>query len=128
VAGSNYAASLQPEAQAAGERAAEEKHLGGGVLVAMPQQKAAAWTRFHRQRPIDEYIMDFFAPDLMLAIEVDGSSHKLKGTDDEARQRRLEKLGIRFLRFTEMEVRKNLDGVVGAIDSWILANAGRRQF
>ena len=29
---------------------------------------------FDRQRPIDEYIVDFFSKDLMLAIEVDGVS------------------------------------------------------
>jgi very-short-patch-repair endonuclease len=76
---------------------------------------------FHRQRPVDEYILDFFSPALMLAIEIDGSSHTLKGTADEARQQRLESLGIRFLRFKETEVRRNLDGVVQAIEHWIAA-------
>lgn len=64
--------------------------------------------------------MDFFAPELLLAVEIDGQSHKLKGQADEDRQRRLESLGIRFLRFEEMTVRKRLDEVVGAIDSWIV--------
>jgi very-short-patch-repair endonuclease len=30
---------------------------------------------FDRQRPIDEYIVDFYCKDLMLAIEIDGASH-----------------------------------------------------
>ena len=30
---------------------------------------------FHRQKPLDEYIVDFFCIELMLAIEVDGESH-----------------------------------------------------
>jgi very-short-patch-repair endonuclease len=77
---------------------------------------------FHRQRPVDEYILDFFSPELMLAIEIDGSSHRLKGTADENRQRRLEVLGIRLLRFKETEVRRNLDGVVRAIEQWIAAH------
>lgn len=34
---------------------------------------------FHRQWPIDEYIVDFFAPELLLAIEIDGGSHKFRG-------------------------------------------------
>jgi very-short-patch-repair endonuclease len=81
---------------------------------------------FHRQKPVDEYIVDFFAPELMLAIEIDGSSHKLKGAADNARQRDLEELGIRFLRFKEMDVRRDLDAVVQAIDNWIEANEPKR--
>lgn len=78
---------------------------------------------FHRQKPIDEYIVDFFAPALMLAIEIDGASHKLKGPDDEERQINLEALGIRFLRFDDRIVRARLDAVVLEIDNWIAANA-----
>jgi very-short-patch-repair endonuclease len=74
---------------------------------------------FHRQKPIDEYIVDFFAADLMLAIEIDGESHDLKGLRDETRQRRLESLGIRFLRFDDALVKSDLDAVVRAIDRWI---------
>ena len=80
---------------------------------------------FHRQRSIDEYIVDFFAPALMLAIEIDGSSHKLKGREDEERQTRLEDLGIRFLRFDDVMVKARLDDVVGAIDNWIADNKPR---
>ena len=32
---------------------------------------------FHRQKPIDNYILDFFCYDLMLGIEVDGYSHEI---------------------------------------------------
>jgi len=81
---------------------------------------------FHRQRPIDEYIVDFFCPDLMLVIEIDGDSHKLKGIEDQTRQRALEQLGVRFLRFSEQEVRRNTDGVVLAIDRWIEQHEGWR--
>ena len=74
---------------------------------------------FHRQKTVGQYILDFFCRELMLAVEIDGGSHKLKGQDDKTRQRRLEALGIRFLRFKEMDVRQNLDGVLQAIDDWI---------
>jgi very-short-patch-repair endonuclease len=77
---------------------------------------------FHRQKPIDRYIVDFFSSELMLAVEIDGSSHTLKGPEDEERQKRLESLGIRFLRFPDKEVKRNLEGVVLAIDHWIIAN------
>lgn len=77
---------------------------------------------FDRQKPIDRYIVDFFCHDLMLAVEIDGDSHRLKGPDDEQRQARLEALGIRFLRFMDIEIKTNLDGVILAIDAWIEAN------
>lgn len=78
---------------------------------------------FHRQKPIDEYIVDFFAPELMLAVEIDGDSHDLKGEADEIRQARLESLGVRFLRFDDSAVKSSLDQVVLAIDRWIEAHA-----
>ena len=77
---------------------------------------------FHRQKPIDEYIVDFFAIDLMLAVEIDGESHKLKDADDDARQQKLEALGIRFLRFEDSAVKSNVDAIVRTIDNWIEAN------
>ena len=56
--------------------------------------------RFLRQRPIYNFIVDFFAPNLGLIIEIDGSSHNNKGKYDFYRQEKLESLGFVFLRFT----------------------------
>lgn len=81
---------------------------------------------FHRQKPIDEYIVDFFAAELMLAVEIDGESHKLKGAEDEIRQRRLEAFGLHFLRFDDAMVKSSLDHVVLAIDNWIEAAESQR--
>src|SRR5262249_55014309 len=73
---------------------------------------------FHRQVPIDEYIVDFFCHELMLAIEIDGASHddfedvKVK---DEKRQRRLEALGVRFIRFHDLEVKRDVSLVLNAL-------------
>ena len=44
---------------------------------------------FHRQKPIGEYIVDFYCPALKLAIEVDGESHILNEANDAKRQQRL---------------------------------------
>ncbi len=74
---------------------------------------------FHRQRPIDRYIVDFFAPKLMLAVEIDGDSHRFKEREDAERQRRLEALGIRFLRFDDQVVKQDAWAVAQAIDRWI---------
>ena len=76
--------------------------------------------RFLRQKPIVGYIVDFYCPTLKLAIEIDGVSHDAKTDDDIKRQKNLECLCISFLRFTEMEVRTNLDGVMRIIEEYTL--------
>jgi very-short-patch-repair endonuclease len=80
---------------------------------------------FDRQRPIDQFIVDFYCKQLMLAIEIDGSSHDSQQAQqrDRQRQSRLESLGVRFLRFRESEVCKNTDAVVDAIESWIITHS-----
>jgi very-short-patch-repair endonuclease len=82
---------------------------------------------FHRQRPIDAYIVDFFCPELMLAIEIDGNSHSLKGERDVDRQCRLESLGVRFIRFDDRMVRKEMPSVLSSIEGWIREQAKRGQ-
>ncbi|MCB9214880.1 MAG: DUF559 domain-containing protein [Candidatus Kapaibacterium sp.] len=74
---------------------------------------------FHRQKPIFNYIVDFFAPDLMLVVEVDGSSHRGKEAYDVRRQKEIERLGICFLRFAERNVQHDLEVVLQEIREWI---------
>lgn len=75
--------------------------------------------QFHRQRPINNYIVDFYCKDLKLVIEVDGSSHIGKEEADEIRQRKIESFGVKFLRFDDYDVKKNLNAVVEKIFFWI---------
>ena len=74
---------------------------------------------FHRQKPIDNYIVDFFCPRLRLIIEIDGQSHAFKGKEDEKRKNCLELLGFYILRFDDLDVKKNMEGVLAAIEKWI---------
>lgn len=67
--------------------------------------------RFLRQRPIHNFIVDFFCPELGLIIEIDGSSHLIKGEYDRYRQEKLESLGFTLIRFTEGSVIQNLESV-----------------
>lgn len=82
---------------------------------------------FDRQRPIDQYIVDFYCKRLMLAIEIDGSSHDSQEAQqrDEERQARLESLGVRFLRFREEEVCREIEGVLKVIEDWVNSPPGR---
>jgi very-short-patch-repair endonuclease len=63
---------------------------------------------FHRQVPIDEFIVDFYCYELRLAIEIDGISHDFKYEKDLIRQGRLENLGVHFIRFDDQEVKNNM--------------------
>ena len=79
---------------------------------------------FDRQKPIDNYIVDFYCKDLMLAIEIDGESHYGKEKKDEARDKRLNQLGVTVLRFDDLDVRYDLEKVLEKIEEWIKENTG----
>ena len=78
---------------------------------------------FDRQRPIGNYIVDFFCKDLQLAIEVDGITHLDERVieKDEIRQEELESMGIWFLRFDALLVVDKVEVVVREIREWIEA-------
>lgn len=86
----------------------------GEVLLWKKIKKRKLGFQFHRQVPINHFIVDFYCHELQLAIEVDGSIHdnpKQKAKDIE-RQYRLEQLGVRFIRITDKDVKKNMDAVI----------------
>ena len=66
-------------------------------------------------------MVDFFCNELRLAIESDGESHNLEKQlkQDPIRQKRLEALGVRFLRFMDRDVKQNMNGVLQSIERWI---------
>lgn len=78
---------------------------------------------FDRQRPIGNYIVDFFCKDLQLAIEVDGITHLDEKVieKDEIRQEELESMGICFLRFDALLVVDKVEVAVREIREWIEA-------
>lgn len=73
--------------------------------------------KFRRQHPASNYVLDFYAHKLKLAIEIDGSIHELEDVkrNDIERQSNLESLGIKFLRFSNDRVFKETDLVIKEI-------------
>jgi very-short-patch-repair endonuclease len=69
---------------------------------------------FDRQRPIGNYIVDFYCKDLKLAIEVDGITHEDSKVilKDAIRQKELETLGLSFLRFDALLVVNKVEAAV----------------
>lgn len=84
-------------------------------------RKHAVGVKFRRQYSIDAYILDFYAPKLKLAIEVDGPPHfTFEGIKyDEERTKYIEGFGIKILRFTNGDVYENINGVLLQIEQTI---------
>jgi very-short-patch-repair endonuclease len=77
---------------------------------------------FDRQRPIGNYIVDFYCKDLLLVLEIDGITHHDEKIilKDEVRQEELEILGVHFLRFNALLVVNKVEAVVKEIENWIV--------
>jgi very-short-patch-repair endonuclease len=75
--------------------------------------------RFHRQVPMLDFIVDFYCHELKLAIEIDGSSHNDNYRYDASRQSEIEKYDIHFIRFDDLEVKKNFPNVLRALEQEI---------
>ena len=80
--------------------------------------------QFRRQRPVMNYIADFMSKELRLIIEVDGITHTYEevALKDERRQKVLESVGFKFLRFTDEEVLTDINGVRMRLEGWIEEN------
>ena len=93
----------------------------------MTRQEVKLWMRlrelralgfhFRRQSPISGYVVDFEYRRARVVIEIDGNQHGFDAhrSRDEARDRTLNTLGYRVLRFTNYDVDRNPDGVLETI-------------
>ncbi|MDZ8082600.1 MAG: endonuclease domain-containing protein [Nostoc sp. DcaGUA01] len=77
--------------------------------------------RVLKQRPINNFIVDFYCPNFKLVIEVDGDSHfTQEGKDyDSERTAILAGYGLKVMRFTNDDVLNNFEGVCQKIDEVI---------
>ena len=75
--------------------------------------------RFRRQVTVGNYILDFYCAAAQLAVELDGSQHykAAEQTYDEKRTAYLNSIGIKVLRFSNLDVLQNLSGVCQVIDT-----------
>jgi len=76
---------------------------------------------FHRQKPLDNFIADFFCHELKLVIELDGYTHQWDETiiKDRIKEQKLNELGLKVLRFEDEEVYKYMYRVLEAIEAYI---------
>ena len=101
------------------EMTREEKHLWYDFLRDLP-------CTVKRQQVIGPYIADFYTAQAQLVIEVDGAQHgqEKRMLADEDRDRFMREQGLRVIRYSNEEIRKNFEGVCGHILRMI---AGERE-
>jgi very-short-patch-repair endonuclease len=77
--------------------------------------------RFLRQYSVDQFVIDFYSPEIKLAIELDGSVHDDPNQKayDEERQKYLEKFYITFLRITNDDLMGNANMAFNKIEDMI---------
>jgi very-short-patch-repair endonuclease len=86
-------------------------------LWARLRRKQLLGIHFYRQKPLGNYIVDFYAPKMKLVVEVDGSQHLQEEylQKDEKRDQYLAGLGLYVLRFNSRKVLLETDAVVETI-------------
>ena len=82
-------------------------------LWARLRRKQILGVQVYRQKPVGNYIADFYAPAARLVVEVDGSQHfePRQAEHDERRDAHLKQLGLHVLRYTDRQVLLELDSV-----------------
>src|SRR5678815_4528568 len=105
----------------------DSKSARRNLRANMPSAEAMLWSKlknrqllgckFRRQYGIESYTVDFYSPEIKLAIELDGESHYQQGGQeyDKRRDAMIRSFGIRILRILNDDVYENLDGVWDAL-------------
>jgi len=85
------------------------------ILLWMNIKNRALGYEFHRQVPIDKFIVDFYCHELNLVIEIDGYTHDYNFVKDTLRQTRLESFGLEVVRFTDADIKKSMNDVIRSL-------------
>lgn len=109
------------------ERNANLKGFSRKLRKEMTKEEALLWynflrkypVRFRRQYIIGDYIVDFYCHQAKLVVELDGSQHydPQEAEKDMRRTAYLQSLGLRVLRFTNLDVLQRFDAVRETIHS-----------
>jgi len=81
------------------------------------RRKQILGVQFYRQKPIGNYIADFYAPAAQLVVEIDGAQQfeSSQAEHDKRRTNYLNRMGLRVLRYSDREVLLELDSVAEEI-------------
>ena len=83
---------------------------------------------FQRQKPLLNYIVDFYCNELELVIELDGYSHQFEEVviKDENKETELKKYGLTIFRFNDDEVINDMSNVLRTIEQYIIGFRNRK--
>ena len=90
----------------------EERHLWYDFLKGYEP-------RFQRQKIVGQFILDFYCAAASLAIEIDGSQHytEMGKENDAERTKIIEDYKIKIIRFSNLEIKQNFEGVCQMVDN-----------
>lgn len=111
----------QPYLKEYARKLRNDSTLGEIILWEYLNRKQMLGFDFHRQKPLLKYIVDFYCYELELVIEIDGMYHN-DGENyekDLIRDTELSKYNLTVLRFTEQEIKTDLQNVIRTIESYI---------
>ena len=103
------------------------KPLARNLRSNMTDAEQLVWTKvrrkqisdcqFYLQKNIGNYIVDFYCPKAKLIVEIDGGRHYENDgiKKDRERDQYFQMLGFTVLRFSDIDLLKNVDGVVERI-------------
>ena len=81
------------------------------------RRKQLMGVQFYRQKPLGNYVVDFYAPRAKIIVEVDGSQHHAPTAmkADAERDKCLLRLGLNVLRFDNLQVLRETESVLDTI-------------
>jgi len=82
------------------------------VLLWQELQHCKLGVRFTRQKPIGNYVADFYCREKNIVIEIDGWTHDNKYEYDAARDEYMKSLGIRVIRISDKDVKQDMNNVL----------------
>ncbi|MFQ6026911.1 MAG: endonuclease domain-containing protein [Dehalococcoidia bacterium] len=108
-----YNPNLKPISQ----RLRKEMTASERLLWSRIRGKQVLGGQFYRQKPIGNYVVDFYAPKAKLVIEVDGSQHREEENRQQDIQREtfLNSQRLQVLRLDNLQVLKEIGAVVEGI-------------
>lgn len=83
------------------------------IIWRLVRRKQIHGVTFHRQKPIDQYVVDFYCPKAKLVVEIDGGQHfePDHAESDRLRDEALQALGLQTIRFSNSDVRRRIAAV-----------------
>ena len=113
----------QPSRQLRSQMTKAEQHLWQFL------RKDQLGVRFYRQKPILDYIVDFYSPAIKLVIEVDGEyhNHPEQIEQDLHRDSAIQKLGLTIFRFSNNQTLLQVDQLITQIEHHINQSVGHKK-